>query len=259
MIPPPRTPFPPLSRLEGQDAMVQSVASRQTAGVRDPYRLQGGIYRPPRPAAHRDDEYDSRGFDVLRRMQERHFWYLGRHRFLWHAVRHRLGVRSARVIDLGGGCGGWLSYFLHACRAPLAEVALADSSPVALEFARACLPAEVGLFQVDLLDLHWENRWDAAFLLDVLEHIPQQQEALQQIYRALAPGGLLFVTVPALDAFWSWVDEVNEHQRRYSRRQLGDVAAACGFRVLDARYFMFLLSPAYLVSRLHRRPPLHQL
>ena len=69
----------------------------------------------------------------------------------------------------------------------------------------------------------------------------------------------MFVTVPALQAFWSWVDEVNEHQRRYSRRRLGAVAAARGFRVLDARYFMFLLSPAYLLSRLHRPPPLDKL
>lgn len=226
--------------------MVQSV-------VTDPYRLQTGIFRPPRPAAHRDDEYDSRGFAVLRQMQERHFWYRGRHRFLGHAVRRHLRNRPARVIDLGGGCGGWLSYLLRVRRTPPAEVALADSSPLALEFGRACLPAEVGLYQVDLLDLHWENRWDAAFLLDVLEHIPQHEQALRQIYRALAPGGLLFATVPALQYFWSWVDEVNEHQRRYSRRQLADVARRAGFEVLDTRYFMFLLSPAYLLSRRRRR------
>lgn len=239
--------------------MVQRLGLREAGAVVDPYRLQDGIYRPPQAAAHRDDEYDSRGFAVLRNMQERHFWYLGRHRFLWRKARRFLRRRPARVIDLGGGCGGWLSYLLNQCQPPVAEVALADSSPLALEFGRGCLPANVGLYQVDLLNLQWENRWDAAFLLDVLEHIPQQEEALRQIYRALAPGGRLFVTVPALQSFWSWVDEANEHQRRYSRQQLSEVAEAAGFRVLDTRYFMFLLSPLYLLSRLHKRPPLERL
>jgi SAM-dependent methyltransferase len=239
--------------------MVQRLGLREAEEIVDPYRLQDGIYRPPQVAAHRDDEYDSLGFAVLRKMQERHFWYLGRHRFLWRAARRFLSRRPQRVIDLGGGCGGWLSYLLQRSPTPAAEVALADSSPLALEFGRGCLPAEVGLYQIDLRDLRWQNRWDAAFLLDVLEHLPQHEDALRQIYRALAPGGRLFVTVPALQAFWSWVDEANDHQRRYSRRQLREVAAASGFRVLDTRYFMFLLSPLYLLSRLHKRPPLERL
>ncbi|MBN8900772.1 MAG: hypothetical protein J0H57_07010, partial [Rhodospirillales bacterium] len=58
---------------------------------------------------HRDEEYDSREFAMLRRMQGGHFWYRGRHRFLLHAVR-RHAPRPARAVDLGGGCGGWVDY-----------------------------------------------------------------------------------------------------------------------------------------------------
>lgn len=223
------------------------------AAVAGDYRPAGGIFRPPAPVAHRDDEYDSAGFDVLARMQGEHFWYRGRHRFLLRAVRRRLAAdRRAgppRVIDLGGGCGGWVSRLARDGHFEGAELALADSSERALRHAATILPGRVGLYQVDLMDLQWSGRWDLAFLLDVLEHIPDQEGALRQIHAALAPGGLLFVTVPALRAFWTWNDEAVHHLRRYSRADFRDLAGRVGFRLLDARYFMFFLSPLMLLSR----------
>jgi SAM-dependent methyltransferase len=204
---------------------------------------------------HRENEYDSRSFALLRRMQAAHFWYRGRHRFLLHAV-HRsvpqegLEGRSCRVVDLGGGCGGWVEYFLAQKSFPIAEIALADSSEVALRLAADFVPPQVERRQVDLVDLQWADRWDIAFLLDVLEHLPDHERSLRQVREALAPGGLLFITVPALRQFWTWNDEFCRHQRRYDRAEIHRLATDCGFRLLDARYFMFLLSPLLLASRL---------
>jgi SAM-dependent methyltransferase len=79
----------------------------------------------------------------------------------------------------------------------LTELALADSSAEALRMAAEVLAAGTSTYQVDLLALPWRERWDDAFLLDVLEHIPEQEEALRQVHRSLAPGGLLLVTVSA--------------------------------------------------------------
>jgi SAM-dependent methyltransferase len=204
---------------------------------------------------HREDEYDSRGFELLHRMQASHFWYRGRHRFLLHAV-HRsvlqagLNARSCRVVDVGGGCGGWVEYFLARRVFPVAEIMLADSSEVALRLAADFVPTQVQRQQVDLADLPWSDRWDIAFLLDVLEHLPDHENSLRQIHKALAPGGLLFITVPALRQFWTWNDEFCRHQRRYDRADIDRLAADCGFHLLDTRYFMFFLSPMLLTSRL---------
>ena len=197
---------------------------------------------------HRDDEYDSREFAMLRRMQERHFWYRGRHRFLLDAVRRRIEA-PARIVDLGGGCGGWVDYLAKRADFPIEELALADSSQTALDLAADALPPHVSRLRVDLLNLPWSDRWTSAFLLDVIEHIPDHREALRQVYRALAPGGTLFITVPALRQFWTWNDDFARHQRRYHRRELMDLGVVCGYEVVDARYFMFLLSPLLLLSR----------
>jgi SAM-dependent methyltransferase len=193
-------------------------------------------------------------------MQDRHFWYRGRHRFLLHSVHRQLAAcPPRRMIDLGGGCGGWVSYMAARGRVPLTELALADSSADALRMAAEILPPGASTYQVDLLALPWSERWDVAFLLDVLEHIPEQEEALRQVHRSLAPGGLLFVTVPALRLFWSWNDEAVHHVRRYARSEFPRLAAATGFELVDARYFMFFLSPLLLASRVALRPRLGEL
>jgi len=88
------------------------------------------------------------------------------------------------------------------------------------------------------------------FLLDVLEHVPEDRAALLQIREALTPGGLLFVTTPALRMFWTHNDEIVGHQRRYARRDYRRLAAATGLELLDCRYFMFFLSPLLLANRL---------
>ncbi|WP_205525364.1 class I SAM-dependent methyltransferase [Pyxidicoccus trucidator] len=230
--------------------------------VRDgPYVLTDGIFVPDFPVAHREEEYHAAGFELLRNMQHQHFWYLGRRRFLLHALRRHLGTLTAgpRAIDLGGGAGGWASFLAEQAEFPLAEIALADSSALALQAAAAGLPSRVSRYQVDLLRLGWQQRWELIFLLDVLEHIPDDRQALAQVHEALAPGGFVLVTTPALQRLWTWNDEVVGHQRRYSREQLSGLARECGFRVLDARYFMFLLSPMLLASRLLKAPDLAKL
>jgi SAM-dependent methyltransferase len=211
---------------------------------------------------HRDEEYSETAFDVLRDIQCRHFWYEGRHGFLLQALREELrnrpGCTGLSAVDLGGGCGGWVSYLGDHFERRFRELALADSSMRALELAGAVIPGSVSRYQIDLYHLGWENKWDVAFLLDVLEHLPEDVLALSEIQRALRPGGLLFVTTPALKFFWSYNDEIAHHVRRYSRTDFGRLAAESGLVLKKSRYFMFFLSPLLWLSRL-TRPDLNKM
>jgi len=220
----------------------------------DEYVLRDGIHVSPKPVCHREEEYDSRTFDLLRAMQQKHFWYLGRHRFLLHALlrcqrKYLASIEACRAVDLGGGCGGWIEYVRRHAASFSPSFALADSSELALRHAGRLLGAATPLYQVDLMDLRWSNRWDVAFLLDVLEHVPDQKAVLRSIRKALAPGGLVLITVPALQIFWTWNDEEAHHQRRYKRGDFEQLAIETGLELLDARYFMFFLSPLLLASR----------
>jgi 2-polyprenyl-3-methyl-5-hydroxy-6-metoxy-1,4-benzoquinol methylase len=218
-----------------------------------------GIFVPHRRPHHRNDEYDEMGFDMLIRMQREHFWYRGRHKLLLNVLkkeisRHFGKPKDLRAIDMGGGCGGWLEY-IHTHNPNLfSKLALGDSSIRALSLAEPVVGGFASRYQLDLLDLNWHEEWDVVFLLDVLEHISDHEEALRQIYKSMRPGGLLFVTTPALKFFWTYNDQIARHQRRYSRQDFLTLGQQLNLEVLRTEYFMFFLSPALLLSRMLFRP-----
>ena len=210
-----------------------------------------GIYRPDVPIQHRNEEYDQSGFEILCAMQEQHFGYRGRHRFLLASVERLLLNDTAplNALDLGGGVGGWIRYLADRRGKHFSDLALADSSEKALYMAGAILPAGVERFQIDLMNLGWQNHWNCCFLLDVIEHLPDDVNAIRQAAQALKPGGYLFVTAPALRKFWSYNDELALHLRRYDLGDFVRLAEASSLELCDARYFMFLLSPLYWLAR----------
>lgn len=219
-----------------------------------------GVSVSVRRPLHRQDHYEEEWLDVVRDIQGRHFWYRGRHKLLHRILRQEVARRFSarddlRAIDLGGGCGGWIEYLRDHSPEMFAERALADSSRRALALADQVVGSFADRYQIDLLDLDWNEEWDVAFLLDVIEHIPDHEEVLRQVRRSLRPGGLLFVTAPALMFFWSYNDVVGHHQRRYSKRDFRELAARLDLELVRTDYFMFLMSPALLLGRLLFKPP----
>ena len=208
-----------------------------------------GIYRPLIPVTHRNDEYRESDFETLLKMQSKHFWYLGRHKFLLTALERHTSDSHQSIIDLGGGVGGWASYIYTNVPNRFKEIAMGDSSEVALLGARGVLPKQVDLYQVDLMNLQMKNRWDIIFLLDVIEHCPDDLNIVRQAYDALKPNGKLIVSTPALMVFWSHNDEYGQHLRRYCIADYRRISEQSGFKLVDARYFMFFLSPFYWLSR----------
>jgi len=214
-------------------------------------RSSSGILKSAIPVTHRNQDYDEAGFQTLLSMQERHFWYRGRHRFLLKALDRFMPMTRSQLlaIDLGGGVGGWVRYLTDRRGEHFQRIALADSSEIGLKIAGKILPLGVDRYQIDLMNLGWEDEWDIAFMLDVIEHIPDDIEAVRQAAKALKPGGLLFVATPAFQQFWSYNDDLAKHLRRYRRSDFQAIAEQTGLKLLESRYFMFFLSPLYFLSR----------
>ena len=223
----------------------------------DPYfQDEHGLYVSDTGVRHDEGSYSSKGFLILQEMQQRHFWYKGRQRVLHAAIDRHVPPadrRGRRVLDLGCGVGGWLAYVRQHQLFANSELAGADSSRDALLASRELTGKAVPHYVVDLTSLGWKARWDTVFLLDVLEHVKEDHSALASVFESMTPGGFAFLTVPALRAFWSWNDKAVGHHRRYSRGELEALAKRSGFEVRETRYFMFLLSPLVLLTRLASR------
>ena len=214
------------------------------------YKLDNdGLYVPPKQIKHRNDEYDESGFNTLLEMQSKHFWYTGRHRFVLEILKRYQTKRNFSAVDLGGGCGGWIDYLKKNIPNQLNKIALADSSRVALLNAKKVIGTDIEVYQVDLMALEWQEKWDVAFLLDVIEHCPDDLAIVTQAAKGLKPGGKLIITAPALDFFWSHNDDYAKHLRRYNKKQFKQIADDANLKLIDCRYFMFFLSPLLWLSR----------
>src|SRR5439155_683450 len=127
-----------------------------------------------------------------------------------------------RLLELGCGTGNVL--------AALAEFGMAvgmETHPDLAAAARAAgLDVRPGRLPGDLVV---EPGWaDAVLLLDVLEHLDDDVAALVTARRALRPGGLLVITVPAYRWLWSGHDVALGHRRRYTARELSRVVERAG-------------------------------
>lgn len=93
------------------------------------------------------------------------------------------------------------------------------------------------------------NRFDVILMLDVLEHLVHPEAALQHAVRLLTPGGVVVITVPALQWLWTRHDDLNHHVMRYDRKSIRRLARAAGVRILRERYLFQWLVPVKLAVR----------
>jgi SAM-dependent methyltransferase len=78
---------------------------------------------------------------------------------------------------------------------------------------------------------------ETVILVNVLEHIEDDRQALAQVFRMLLPGGRLLVFVPALPALMSKLDLMFGHFRRYRRADLIEKVVQAGGEAAICRYF----------------------
>ncbi len=151
-------------------------------------------------------------------------------------LRGPLG-RGAQVLDLGCGVGGMLG--------PLGEWGRTIGMDVdrgALSWCRGREYHRVFESRGHRLPLADESvRMLGAF--DVLEHIPEEMEALAECYRVLEPGGWFFLSGPAYQFLYTHQDRMVHHQRRYTVGDLKKKLRSTGFEVVKASYINFFLFP----------------
>src|SRR5213592_602774 len=156
----------------------------------------------------------------------RHWWFRGRLAVLLAILRRVLPPGHARLLELGCGTGNVL--------AALAEFGEAVGMEAHPDLAAAARAAGLDVRQGRLPDdLVVEPGWaDAVLLLDVIEHIDDDVRALETGRRALRPGGLLVITVPAYPWLWSGHDVPPAPPRGRAR-----AVERAGLSVVHASYF----------------------
>jgi len=82
-----------------------------------------------------------------------------------------------------------------------------------------------------------EERPDSVIYVNVLEHVEDDEAELRLVADALAPGGRVFIFVPAFQWLYGSFDRQVGHQRRYTRGELAAKCERAGLRVVRSAYF----------------------
>ncbi|HUS16868.1 MAG TPA: class I SAM-dependent methyltransferase [Chloroflexia bacterium] len=163
---------------------------------------------------------------------------------------------GSRVLDLG--CGGGATTRAMAAAHPDLVVCGCDFSRRAVGIARrfgGSIPYAVG----DATALPYaDGSFGAVVFYDLLEHIPNADRCLDEIYRVLRPGGFLAATVPVegqpgtfewLRWKLGWQADLKAiakgHVQRFTNRGLRALLQQHGLRPVRWRYSFHLLGQAW--------------
>jgi len=178
-----------------------------------------------------------------RELYQRHWWWRAREAAILDVLRHRQPPQGWRHI-LDVGCGDGLFF------GPLSLFGEVEGVEAASDLVNPYLPRS-GRVHVCPFDRSFQpgKRYSLILMLDVLEHLPDPQAALQHALSLLEPDGTLLVTVPAFRLLWTNHDILNAHFTRYTKRSFGELAHRAGLRIEAARYFFQWMFPAKLAAR----------
>ena len=134
---------------------------------------------------------------------------------------------SARhVLEAGCGRGELVQELRRAF--PSAELCASDVSLASVRETQRLNPT-LRVFQMDLSRPDFDRahsaelqRFELITCSEVVEHIPNDRQAVERVAELLAPGGLLVLTVPG--GKMSRFDELIGHQRHYSAGALLELA-----------------------------------
>jgi len=171
---------------------------------------------------YKDDEYGSHILASLEKARRFNLW-MGR------TLAPYVGDR---VLEIGAGIGTLTTQFI-----PREFYLASDINPSYLSYLRAYSVGKPYL-RVRHIDagvlgdfVGLDGKFDTVLMINVLEHVPDEQVALRSVRSSLMPGGRAVILVPQHPALYGTLDSALNHRERYTRESLRRGLEQAGFRV----------------------------
>ena len=185
-------------------------------------------------------------FHQMAELEESHWWFVGRRCILKKIIDCFVEFSlNAQILNVGCGTGGNLNFLSQ-----YGNVTGLEVNDEALQFAKKRGIEKIYWGRIpDNLPFS-KSSFDLITLLDVLEHVDDDEKALRALVPLLKPEGYLLITVPALSFLWSNHDVSHHHKRRYSLTELNTKIKNNGLCVEYSSYINSLLFPIIAFIRI---------
>lgn len=183
------------------------------------------------------------------RVERFHWWWAGRQKLILDFLKND---DPKKILDIGCGTGETITFLKNSF--PQALIQGVDLSSEAVKYTKARgHQAQVA----SALKLPFpDNSFDAVLMLDVIEHIKDDNQVLREAKRIIKVGGSIILTAPSLPFIWSAHDQNQGHFRRYTRSRLIELAKKNSLYPKKLSYFNFIFSPAIIIIRLLSHVPM---
>jgi len=144
--------------------------------------------------------------------------------------------RASEFVEIGSGLGDTAHLLVDELKP--SGVRLYELSDVAREKLENRFRDHVN---IDVCDEFNESvqSCDVLAVMEVLEHIEDDNKMLKDIHSSLTTNGWLIGSVPAYSSKWQDSDEMVGHFRRYDKNELVNKLLSAGFDIIDLRTYGF--------------------
>lgn len=153
---------------------------------------------------------------------------------------------SGKILEIGSGIGNISAYFLNEGY----TVYQSDISEDYCQILRGKFGTHKNLGGVIKLDIastlqeqnfmEYAGFFDTIVFINVLEHIEDENKAIQNCRTLLKNGGKVIILVPAYMKLFNMLDAGLRHCRRYTKKSLNHLLENNGFKVIGTFYFNFM-------------------
>jgi 2-polyprenyl-3-methyl-5-hydroxy-6-metoxy-1,4-benzoquinol methylase len=165
---------------------------------------------------------------------------------------------NGNILEAGSGTGNLSAFFIK----DQAAITLSDTEEQYIDILREKFNDYVNRVPIVFLNLEHSSfeakyselkeKFDTVFLLNVLEHIKDDQQVVTNCRYLLKPGGTLLILTPAYSFLFAALDRSLGHHRRYTTGRLKELLSQAGIITTKKFYFNFLGIFAWLYGKILR-------
>lgn len=188
-------------------------------------------------------------FKIMEDIQATHWWFRSRTVIISRILDYFLPVKKdLRIVEVGAGIGGNIDLLKRYGDLTLIE---GDSYAANILKTKGNHKITKG-YLPDIVD-KIDAKFNLIVLIDVLEHIKNDHEALVSLKKLMNNNSLLLISVPALMFLWSYHDKEHGHVRRYNKKELQNLLIKSGYKIQFITYYNAILFPFIFFTRLLKK------